>query len=92
MIGIKDSNAVLDYTVDWRDALTDGERIAESSWTVEPQETNGLSINATGGVDAQRWANVRQGLPGHVYRLTNHVKTTLDRADERSFIIRIVER
>lgn len=92
MIGIKDPDAVLDYTVDWQDALTDGETITESSWTVAPQEADGLSIDATGGVDARRWANLRAGLPGHVYRLTNHVKTTLDRADERSFTIRIIER
>jgi len=92
MIDIKDPDAVLDYSVDWQDVMTEGEDILESVWDVAPLEAEGVAIEATGIAGQSRWARVRAGIPGHVYRLTNRIVTSFERTDDRSFTIRIVDR
>ncbi len=92
MLYAKDPDAVLDYTVDWTDRLEAGETITAAFWEVAPAEAGGLAITLESGSGAQRAATVSGGAPGHVYRLTNRVSTSLGRTEDQSFLIRIIER
>src|SRR3954451_17010434 len=41
---LKDPDAVLDYSVDWGSEYLTGDLIADSGWTVEPDEPGGVTI------------------------------------------------
>jgi hypothetical protein len=42
---LKDPAAVLDYAIDWgAEYLGEGDLIAESSWSVDPEETEGVAV------------------------------------------------
>ena len=93
---IKDPQAILDYGFDWSDWLADGETIIESTWVIDPAESDGLekdtikgdSFEATGGTTI--WLG--GGTDGEDYTVTNHVKTSDDREDDRSHKIKVRQR
>lgn len=89
---LKDSQATLDYAVDWGADYLAGEALASSGWSVEPVEPGGVAI-ATDSFDLLvATATVSGGIPGHIYRLTNQVTTTDGRVDSRSIMIRVEKR
>lgn len=88
----KDPHAVLDYSVDWTDALAEGETMTVSEWRIEPEEDGGPVVAGESGAGAVRTATLSGGVAGHRYRLSNRITTSAGRSDERSLTIRIVQR
>lgn len=86
----KDPNAVLDYTVDWTDWLSGGEKIATSTWVV-PAGITQDSVSKTLTTTTIWFSG---GTVGSTYRITNRIVTDAGtpRTDDRSFNIQIFER
>lgn len=89
---LKDPGASLDYSVDWGADYLGADGLAASSWTVEPAETPGLSIDASEYGLLIATVQVSGGVPGRLYRLTNHVTTAGGRDDSRSIMLRVEKR
>ena len=89
---LKHPDATLDYAVDWGADYLAGETLATSDWSIEPDEPGGVAF-AAGEFDLLvATATVSGGLPGRIYRLTNHVTTTDGRDDSRSIMLRVEKR
>jgi hypothetical protein len=86
---LKDPGARLDYRVDWTERLPSGAIIQSSSWTSSPAGLD-LSGESLAGPVTLVW--VAGGLPGHRYRLVNHVQLSDGSADERTVLLRVEER
>jgi len=90
---LKDPGAVLDYAVDWgAQYLGQGDMIAESGWSVTPDEAGGVAVAGSSFLDRVATVNVCGGVPGRIYRLVNRVMTLSGRADERSIVVRVEQR
>ena len=89
---LKDPEAVLDYAVDWGAEYLSDDTLTESSWTISPSEPGGLSLAASRFDLLISTAQVGGGLPGRIYRLTNHVVTAHGREDSRSIMLRVEKR
>lgn len=89
---LKDPEAVLEYCVDWTDALSEDVSITSSEWRVRPEEPGGISIgndNIRSGITA---VMLGSGLPGHVYEIGNLVTLSDGTSDERSIVLRLEDR
>jgi len=84
----KDPSAVLDYTINWASWLPSGDTISTSAWTVPSGLTSASASNTT--TTATVWLS--GGTAGQVYRVTNKVVTAGSRTDERTIMIRVVNR
>jgi len=91
-VRLKDPDAVLDYSIDWADALEEGEALSTAEWLIAPQLPGGLAIASESAVGAVHTAVVSGGRPGDLYRLTNRVTTDQGRTHDLSFLIRIAEK
>jgi hypothetical protein len=90
---LKDPDAVLDYSIDWgADYLGDTDTLAESSWSVLPDETGGVAIAASDLGDTVATVTVGGGVAGRIYRVSNRVVTQAGRVDERSIVLRVEKR
>jgi hypothetical protein len=89
---LKDPEALLDYSVDWGADYLAGDVLTESSWQVSPAEAAGVSIVSSRFDLLQSTVEVGGGLPGRIYRLTNHVITAEGREDSRSIMLRVEKR
>jgi len=89
---LKDPAAILDYAVDWAADYLDGDRIAQSSWSVEPAEEGGAEIVANLVESGAAIVKVGGGIPGHIYRLSNQVLLESGREDRRSVVLRVEQR
>ena len=87
-VKIKDPDAVLDYGLDWSNWLASGETISSSSWVVETGLTKDSSSNTT--TTATVWLS--GGTAGRTYRITNSIVTSTGREDDRSILIKVIER
>ena len=88
---LKDPQARVDHAIDWSAWLA-GQTLAASEWRVEPDEADGVTVEAA-AFEAQRSsARVAGGRAGQVYRLTNRVTLSDGQADERSVTMRVEER
>ena len=90
---LKDPAAALDYAIDWgADYLGAGDALSESSWSVDPDEPDGIAI--AGSDFGARLSSVQAsgGLAGRIYRLSNRVVTQAGRTDERSIVLRVEKR
>lgn len=87
----KDPGATLDYAVDWSDWLEAGETISDSEWTVEAGLTEEASP-APSELDGITTIWLSGGTAGAYYTVTNTITTSVGRIDERSLIIRCVDR
>jgi len=89
---LKDPDAVVDYLIDWGAEYLGQDLLAESSWSVDPDEPDGVAV-AGGNFDASTaTVNASGGIPGRIYRLVNHVTTALGRVDSRSIVVRVEKR
>jgi hypothetical protein len=89
---LKDPDAVLDYSVDWGAEYLSGDLLAQSAWSVGPDEPGGVTI-AGSDFDATTSAvKAAGGLPGRIYRLENHVVLASGRIDSRSIVLRVEKR
>ncbi|NUR45277.1 MAG: hypothetical protein HOP91_03835 [Sphingomonas sp.] len=90
---MKDPAAVLDYAIDWgAQYLDQGDLLADSSWSVEPDEPGGVNIVSSLFGDSISTVQAGGGLPGRLYRLANRVVTQSGRTDERSIMLRVEKR
>jgi hypothetical protein len=85
----KDSQAVLDYSVDWTEWL-DGDTIATSSWTVAGDADLTITASSFSGGVATVWLS--GGSTGKSYRVTNKITTAQGRTDRRSITITVEDR
>ncbi len=89
---LKDPDAVLDYRMDWTDALAEGVALSTSTWSVSPAIAGGLEVRESaldGGVTVVHLAG---GVAGHVYRVSNEVTMSDGNIDGRSLVVRVEER
>lgn len=86
---IKDPNAELDYVMDWSEWLTDiSDTLASSDWTAE----TGITIESDSNTTTRTTVWLSGGTANETYRVTNRIVTTGGRTDDRSILIRVVER
>jgi len=89
---LKDPDAVLDYSVDWGAEYLLGDLLAESQWTVEPAEPGGVTVVGTDFDAVTAIVKAGGGVPGRLYRVTNHVQLASGRVDNRSIVVRVEKR
>ena len=89
---LKDPGAILDYAVDWGAEYLDSDAIAASGWEVAPVEAGGVSVVGSAFDFKISTVTANGGVPGHQYRLTNHVVMASGREDERSIVLRVEQR
>lgn len=90
---MKDPSAVLDYAIDWgAEYLGDDDLLAKSSWTVEPNEADGVAVVSSNYGGRLSSVQASGGVPGKLYRLSNSVTTQSGRTDERSIVLRVERR
>jgi hypothetical protein len=90
---LKDPDAVLDYAIDWgAEYLSTDDLLAESSWSVTPDESDGVVVVASAFEDRMSSVQVGGGIVGRLYRLANRVVTQSGRIDERSILLRVEKR
>lgn len=88
---LKDPEARVDYAIDWGDYL-DGQTIAASAWSVEPDEAGGIAIDEESFQPLLTAARLSGGVIGHAYRVSNLVTLADGSADARSIDLRVEER
>lgn len=90
---LKDPEAVLDYAIDWgAQYLGQGDLLADSSWSVEPDEPGGVTVVGSLFGDSVSTVQAGGGVAGRLYRLANRVVTQSGRTDERSIMLRVEKR
>lgn len=90
---MKDPAAVLDYSIDWgAEYLGDGEMLAASTWSVVPNDPDGLAVVGSDFGPATSTVKAGGGVAGCMYRLVNLITTGSGRIDERSIAIRVEKR
>lgn len=79
-----------DYAIDWgAEYLADSDILTESSWSVMPDEPDGVVVAGSDLADRQSTVQVSGGIPGRVYRVVNRVITQSGRTDQRSLVLRV---
>jgi len=90
---LKDPEAVLDYMMDWgTEYLSAGDLLADSLWSVTPDEPGGLTVLGSGFDASSATVKAGGGVAGHLYRLANRITTAIGRVDERSIVVRVEDR
>ena len=89
---LKDPEAVLDYSVDWGAEYLGGDLIAQSEWSVDPDEPSGVTVVGTDFDASTAIVNAGGGIPGRLYRLINDVTLQSGRIDRRSIVLRVEKR
>lgn len=84
----QDPNSTLDWVFDWSQWLGEFETISSASFTTDPGITVTTSSHTT--KTAKVW--LTGGTEGQVYRITCRVVTSEGRTDDRTFILRSVNR
>lgn len=87
----KDSDAVLDYTLDWSQWLTTADTITASTYTVTPSETGGVTVDDQSFTGTKTTVWLSGGVAGQKYFVTNHITTSGGRQDDRSLRITVKE-
>lgn len=89
---LKDPGATLDWSVDWAAGYLNGQTIADSQWSVLPDENGGVLIAGSIMQPTHTGVMLSGGVPGSVYRITNRVTFSDGRIDERTLTVRVEER
>ena len=84
----KDPQATLDYAFDWTAWLADTETITSHTVTAATGLTLVSSAEDTGVVTA--WLS--GGTLDEIYTVTCHIVTSMGRIDDRSILVRVVQR
>ena len=85
----KDPDATLDYSIQWSSWLTSGDTIADAEWVIPAGLTEAAASSVT-STTATCWLS--GGTVGERYVVTCRVTTAGGRIDDRSILIRCVER
>lgn len=83
-----DPDSLLDYSVDWSQWLADGETIASYNITVE----SGITLSSDSENDGVVTVWLTGGTAGRRYDVTCQITTSEGRIDERSFVLKVVDR
>ena len=83
----KDPQAILDYGFDWSEWLG-SDTISSSSWTAD----TGINIDSDTNTSTITSVWLSSGLPGHNYRVVNHVITAAGREDDRTILVSVEQR
>lgn len=89
---LKDPQSRVDYAMDWASDYLDGQTIAASLWQVDPDEADGIFVDAASHDLTRSAVTLSGGIPGHVYRITNRVTFSDGRRDDRSILLRVEDR
>ena len=89
---LKDPDAALDYTIDWGSDYLGDDLLANSEWTVEPAEPDGVAVVGDSFDALASTVKAAGGIPGRLYRLINQVTTASGRTDSRSIVLRVEQR
>jgi hypothetical protein len=90
---LKDSQAVLDYSIDWgAEYLGEGDLIADSTWSVTPDEPDGVVVAGSDFDASSSRVKAAGGIAGRLYKLVNRVTLDSGRIDERSIVLRVEKR
>ena len=88
---LKDPASKVDYAIEWLPYL-DGQTIAESVWTVDPIEQDGLTASDPRADASRTAASLAGGILGHVYGVSNRVTLSDGSIEERSICLRVEQR
>ena len=91
-IFVKDPGATIDYAVAWSAGYLAGEQIAESVWSVAPDSSDGVSVLLSRIESGRTVATLTGGRAGLVSHVTNRVRLSDGRSDERTLVVRVEER
>ena len=83
----KDSNAILDYTVDWTSWL-DGDTISTSTWIIP----SGITKTNESNDDENAVVWISGGTAGNIYSIVNRIVTAAGRQDDRTIRIKVVNK
>lgn len=83
----KDPDAVLDYAIDWSQWLDD-DTITTSTWGAD----EGIGIDSDDMDTTRTSVWLSGGTAGTTYTVTNHITTAAGREDNRSIVIRCMEK
>ncbi|RED16046.1 hypothetical protein [Parasphingopyxis lamellibrachiae] len=86
---LKDPDAALNYAIRWPDAVLDGAGISAASWSIEPDEPQGIAVSADFIDGSETGARFSGGLAGRVYRAACHITLTDGRSADRSLVVRL---
>ena len=86
---LKDPGARVDYLVDWGAAFLGEAKVAASSWMVEPSEAGGVAVVSAARIERTTAATLEGGIAGRVYRVTNRIRLSDGRREERMLTIRV---
>lgn len=89
---VKDPGARIDFEFDWGADYAEGRVIAQSGWSVDPDEAGGVAVAGASNDLGVAVATLAGGIAGHVYRVTNRVTMSDGQIDERSLALRVEER
>ncbi len=89
---LKHPTSSLDYTIDWNAGYLDTETVTASSWTIHPQEIDGLTIAGEIQTDMRTTVMLSGGIAGHFYQVTNAVVLSNGHTDSRSISLRVEQR
>lgn len=89
---VKDPGAVVDYAMAWNAGYLSGEVITESVWSVAPADAGGITVPVSRIEDGQTVATLSGGLIGRQYRISNRIRLSNGRNDERTLLVRVEER
>lgn len=89
---LKDPDAILDYAIDWGAEYLGGDVIAQSEWSVIPDEAGGVTIEGSDFDAAVSTVKAGGGAPGRIYKLVNRVVLDSGRIDDRSIVLRVEQR
>lgn len=89
---MKDPEAVLDYSIDWGTEYLGGDLLADSLWSVAPDEPGGVSVAGSDFDATISTVKAAGGVPGRIYKLVNHVTLESGRTDNRSIVLRVEAR
>ena len=87
---IKDPQAQLDYEISWASWLATDEEITDVEWTVPDGLTEVEAL--TSDTTTTTTVGLSGGTAGCAYTVVCQVTTNANRIDQRSIIIRVVER
>lgn len=84
---IKDPDAVLDYQADWSDWLGD-DTISSSAWS----SGEGISVDSSSSTDTTATVWLSGGVSGTNYEVVNHITTVDGREDDRTILIKVMDK
>jgi hypothetical protein len=89
---LKDPDAVLDYSIDWGAEYLGNDQLAQSDWSVVPDEAGGVAIASHSFDENISTVKAAGGIAGRIYRVVNTVAMGSGRVDSRSVVLRVEKR